>query len=145
MRAAKSGWHAHDEGFKSLHRSHPMISPSTPAATAQRLPFARFFHEVFLPEHQHPVNRALHIGGTWAGLAYAAAVLALASPWWLLLFPLVHAGPGLIGHRLFERNAAVGDVRVLRQDYPGYWFMAANHWMTALWLVGRLPSAGAAR
>jgi hypothetical protein len=135
----------HDEVFVVPYRSTRMISTRTPATASQRLPFARFFHEVFLPEHQHPVNRALHIAGTCAGLAYAVAVLALASPWWLLLFPLVHAAPGLVGHRLFERNAAVGDVRVLRQDYPGFWFMAANHWMTALWLLGRLPSAGITR
>jgi hypothetical protein len=38
--------------------------------------------------------------------------------------------PGLIGHRLFERNAAVGDVRVTRTEFPPWWFIAANHWLT---------------
>ena len=51
--------------------------------------------------------------------------------WWMLLFPLVHVAPGLIGHRLFDRNEAVGDARVFRTDFPLWWFVVANHRMTA--------------
>jgi hypothetical protein len=47
----------------------------------------------------------------------------------VLLFPVVHALPGLVGHRLFERDAAVGDVRVLRRDFSPLWFIVANHLM----------------
>jgi hypothetical protein len=43
---------------------------------------------------------------------------------------VVHAVPGLLGHRLFERNAAVGDLRVTRQDHSPLWFIAANHRMS---------------
>ena len=59
-----------------------------------------------------------------------SAVLLVGSPWFALAFPVVHALPGLIGHRLFERNAAVGDIRVTRKDHPPLWFIAGNHLMT---------------
>jgi hypothetical protein len=58
--------------------------------------------------------------------------------WWALAFPVVHAVPGLIGHRLFERNAQLGDVRVFQGEYPGLWFMAANHMMMIEVLTGWL-------
>ena len=100
---------------------------------ASRPSFDTFYREIFLPEHRHPLNVALHIAGTLAGLVFVVAVLAAPWAWWpaLLLFPLVHAAPGLIGHRLLERNAAVGDARWRRTDYPGWWFMLGNHRMTA--------------
>jgi hypothetical protein len=44
---------------------------------------------------------------------------------------VVHAVPGLIGHRWLERNVAVGDARWRRTDFPGWWFIVANHRMTA--------------
>ena len=95
-------------------------------------PFETFYREVFLPEHRDPLNIALHIGGTLAGLAWIP--LALAAPgWWkltVLLFPVVHGAPVLLGHRLLERNAAVGDARWRRQDYPAWLFIVANHRLT---------------
>jgi hypothetical protein len=96
--------------------------------------FADFYDHHYLPEHRHPVNRALHIIGTWAGLAWLPLTLTSAMPWLALLFPVVHAAPGLVGHRLFERNAQVGDVRVLRKDFSPLWFIAANHLLTFGWL-----------
>lgn len=122
--------------------SMPSPSPTaSPSPSAGRLPFRDFFHQVFLPEHTHPATVRLHVAGTLASAAGAIAAVAVAQPAWLLLYPLVHAAPGLLGHRLFERSAAVGDLRVTRRDYPGPWFIAANHWLTALWLVGRLDRA----
>ena len=119
-----------------------MSSPlSSSSASAERLPFADFFHQVFLPEHTHPWTVALHAAGTLASAAGAAAAIALGQPAWLILYPVVHAAPGLLAHRLFERNDAVGDLRVLLRDYPGLWFIAANHWLTVLWLSGRLDRA----
>ena len=38
--------------------------------SSTRIPFETFYREVFLPEHRHPLNVALHIGGTLAGLAW---------------------------------------------------------------------------
>jgi hypothetical protein len=74
---------------------------------------------------------ALHVFGTVLGLALLPAVLFAGWPWLALLFPVVHAAPGLVGHRLFERDATVGDVRVLRKDHSPLWFIVGNHRM--LW------------
>jgi hypothetical protein len=92
--------------------------------------FRAFYREHFLAEHRHPSNVALHVFGTLASAAFVVAALASALPWLALLYPVVHAAPGLLGHRLFERNAAVGDVRVLRTDFSPLWFIAANHVLT---------------
>ncbi len=115
------------------------MTPPNPM-TFKPMTFTRFYREVFLPEHQHPVNLALHAAGTVMGLAFVLLVLSAQPVWWwaLLLFPLVHAAPGLIGHRLFERQASVGDARWRRQDHPRWWFIVANHWMTLALLTGRL-------
>jgi hypothetical protein len=94
------------------------------------LTFSDFYRSVFLPEHRHPANVALHVLGTVLGLALVPAALALGLPWLILAFPVVHAAPGLIGHRLFERNAAVGDIRVTRKDHSPLWFIAGNHRMS---------------
>jgi hypothetical protein len=120
------------------------MASSLGAADSTRIGFKRFYTEVFVPEHQHPINHGLHVLGTLLGLAYLPAVwLLLPLPWWarlaaLLLFPLVHAAPGLIGHRLFERNAGVGDARWRRQDFSPLWFVAANHVLTARWFMSLL-------
>jgi hypothetical protein len=111
-----------------------------------KLSFGDFYRQVFLPEHRHPLNRALHIGGTLAGLAYVGWLLSMPfGPIWLalLLFPVVHAGPGLLGHRLVERNEAVGDARWRRTDFPAWWFIVGNHRLTleALRLAPRTPAA----
>ena len=93
--------------------------------------FETFYREVFLQEHRHPFNVALHMFGTFIGLAFIAWVLTQPLAWYpaLLLFPVVHAAPGLVGHRLVERNTAIGDARWQRKDFPMSWFIAANHRM----------------
>jgi hypothetical protein len=100
--------------------------------------FQSFYYEHFLPEHRHPHNIALHVLGTLLGLVWLPVSLLSAWPWLVVLFPLVHAAPGLIGHRLFERNERVGDLRVLRTDFPKSWFIAANHRLACDVLRGRL-------
>jgi hypothetical protein len=106
----------------------------------QSIRFDQFYAEVYREEHQNPVNIALHAGGTALSLMLlAAAAAGLISPWWVLAYPLVHVGPGLIGHRLFERNPEVGDTRLGRTDFPLYWFIAANHRLTFRLLTGRRP------
>lgn len=96
------------------------------------VPFETFYTEVFLPEHQHPLNVALHIAGTLAGLAWIALTLAAPGLWKfaVLLFPVIHGAPGLLGHRLLERNASVGDARWRRTDFAPWLFIAANHRLT---------------
>jgi retinol dehydrogenase-13 len=107
--------------------------------------FWSFYNSHFLPEHTHPANVALHVCGTVLGLAYVCGVLWVAAsrggPAWLaalLLFPVVHAVPGLIGHRLFQRSAdaRVGDLRVLRTDFPLRYFLFGNHVLAASLLAG---------
>ncbi len=93
--------------------------------------FRFFYVHHFRPEHAHPANIGLHLFGV-----LASGVLVLAAPWtacpWLVLaYPIVHAGPGLLGHRLFERNLAVGDVRLDRTDFPLWWFIIGNHILLA--------------
>ena len=99
--------------------------------------FMTFYRDHYFAEHSHPANIALHVAGTLLGLGLIAAALTVISPWWLLAFPVVHVGPGLIGHRFFERNPDVGDVRVLRTDVPVYLFLFANHLLTWRLLTGR--------
>jgi hypothetical protein len=100
--------------------------------------FSAFYQDHYLAEHQAKANVAMHAIGTIAGLTLIIAVLfALISPWWTLAFPIVHAAPGLIGHRLFERSDAVGDVRITRTDFPPHWFIAANHIFLWRLMTGR--------
>lgn len=99
--------------------------------------FRTFFRTVYRDDHCHPANLALHILGVIAGLALIAAGLTV-WPWWVMFgFPVVHLLPGLIGHRLFDRNAAVGDLRLMRGDHPLWWFFLANHLMAAQILTFR--------
>jgi hypothetical protein len=102
--------------------------------------FMAFYRHHFLPEHRHPVNVALHVLGTLMGLAYVPLVLLAPPLWWfaLLLFPVVHAAPGLLGHRWLERSVTVGDARWRRKDFPGWWFIVGNHLMTLALLTGQL-------
>jgi hypothetical protein len=105
-----------------------------------KLNFTEFYQNHYPAEHTVPANIALHMFGTAAGIALLLVVVAgTISPWWALAFPVVHVVPGLIGHRLFERNEDVGDARLLRTDFPLYWFMIANH--IELWtlITGRQP------
>ncbi len=110
---------------------------SKPSSQAKLSGFNQFYKGVFKEEHQHPLTIFLHVFGTIAGLLWLV-LMPLIGMWHLIiLFPVVHAVPGLIGHRIAERNKSVGDLRVTRKDFPLNWFIAANHLM--LWdiLFGR--------
>jgi hypothetical protein len=99
--------------------------------------FMDFYREPYWEEHNVPMNLALHIFGTIAGVALLIASVTFISPWWALAFPVVHVVPGLIGHRLFERAEAVGDARIFRTDVPIWWFVVANHMMTVV-IIGQV-------
>ena len=99
--------------------------------------FWEFYRGEYASDHQHPANVALHVIGTIAGLMLIAASFLVIPLWWALTFPVVHAVPGLIGHRLYDRNETIGDARITRTDYPLYWFIVANHLLTAH-VFGRL-------
>ena len=117
-----------------------MVNNRRPPPAAAAADFWSFYDKTFLPEHRHPANVALHVVGTLLGLGFLCGVVWAAAsrgaPAWLaalLLFPAVHAAPGLLGHRLFERSAdaRVGDVRVLRTDFPLRFFLFGNHVLAA--------------
>lgn len=108
-----------------------------PDHTKERSSFKEFYEMVYRSDHGHPVNLALHIVGVFAGLGLIAASLTVWPLWALLGFPIVHVAPGLLGHRLFDRDEALGDVRLTRTDFPLWWFLIANHLMAARVLTFR--------
>jgi hypothetical protein len=97
--------------------------------------FWDFYRHAYRDEHKVPINIAIHMAGTIAGVLLLVASFTVISTWWALAFPVVHVVPGLIGHRLFERAEDIGDARIFRTDLPAWWFILANHMMTArmLW------------
>jgi hypothetical protein len=97
---------------------------------ASNLNYKIFYEEVFLNEHKHVGTIVLHVLGTMLGLGWVLGTFALGAYGWALLFPIVHALPGLVGHKLFERNETVGDLRINRKDFSLIWFIRANHRMT---------------
>jgi hypothetical protein len=111
------------------------MTPDIPVK--ERIDFKTFYREVFLPEHSQPANIAAHMFGAILGLAWLIGSVFYWPLYWALLFPVVHAAPGLIGHRFFERNTMVGDMRFTRKDFPNVWFIVGNHLMTVEVLLGR--------
>jgi hypothetical protein len=102
-----------------------------------RISFSEFYATVYRTDHRHPVNLALHVVGVFCGLGVIAASLTVWPLWTALFFPVAHVAPGLLGHRLFDRDDSLGDLRVTRTDYPLWWFIIANHLMTASVLTFR--------
>jgi hypothetical protein len=108
-----------------------------PDKVKERISFNDFYATAYREDHQHPTNLALHIIGVLAGLALIAASITI-WPWWTALgFPIAHVAPGLLGHRLFDRDQALGDIRLTRTDFPLWWFVIANHLMAARVLTFR--------
>lgn len=97
--------------------------------TNPRMNFKTFYETVYRSDHQHIANLTLHIVGVIAGLSLIVASLTVWPLWSALAFPVVHVAPGLLGHRLFDRDEALGDVRLTRTDFPLWWFLVANHLM----------------
>jgi hypothetical protein len=130
LKASNSSQNTHYR-FTTLEFIMKTSLESTDLAPAeQESSFKQFYTHTFLPEHQQPLNVALRVFGTVAGLVWLVAMPFLGLWYLVLLFPAVHAVPGLIGHRLVERSAAVGDIRVTRKDFPVWWFIVGNHLMT---------------
>ena len=101
--------------------------------------FVHFYRTQYRDEHRITANIMLHVVGVVAGLAVIAASFTVWPLWTVLLFPVAHALPGLLGHRLFERDAGVGDVRVTRTDVPVWWFLVANHMLVVDLVVPGRP------
>jgi len=64
----------------------------------------RQFYPFYLSEHANRTCRRLHFVGNCGVLLVILAVLAGASPWWLLLAPLIGYGFAWAGHFGFEHN-----------------------------------------
>lgn len=96
---------------------------------SQRIDFNTFYKTEYRSDHQHPANLALHIFGVLAGLGLIAASFTIWPLWTILGFPVVHIAPGLIGHKYFDRDEELGDIRLTRTDFPLWWFLIANHLM----------------
>lgn len=96
----------------------------------KQMTFWEFYRGPYHNDHKSSANRAMHIIGTIGGLSLVIASLTVIPIYWAIAFPIVHALPGLIGHRLFERNLEIGDIRFTAQRYPNIWFIVANHLMT---------------
>ncbi|MEY1662709.1 Mpo1-like protein [Isoalcanivorax beigongshangi] len=62
------------------------------------------FYPYYLQEHTNVICRRLHFFGTLGVLLIAAAVVAGASPWWLLAMPVFGYGFAWVGHFVFEKN-----------------------------------------
>jgi hypothetical protein len=103
----------------------------------EKMRFADYYRDHFIPEHQHPVNIGLHVIGAISAVALVIASVTVIPIWWALMFPIVQGLPGLIGHRFFERDADFGDLRFTRTDAPFYWATLAGFVMAARVLVGR--------
>jgi hypothetical protein len=99
--------------------------------------FKSFYETAYRSDHRHPANLALHIVGVVAGLALIGASFTVWPLWTVLAFPVVHVVPGLLGHRLFDRDETLGDMRITRTDYPLWWFLVANHLMAVRVLTFR--------
>lgn len=98
---------------------------------ASKSTFREFYTGHYLSDHKHPANVTLHVAGTLGSAIFFVAALSSPLPWLALLYPVAHATPGLIGHRLFDRNPEIGDIRFLGGKFPNLWFIAANHVLTA--------------
>lgn len=105
-----------------------MIFGTSPLISSK---FNEFYTTVFVKEHQNSWNVGFHAAGTLASVYLVSGVLTGKYKFRHLLgFPVLLAVPGLIGHRLFEPSPQVGDLRVLRDDYPAYWFLFGNFVLT---------------
>jgi hypothetical protein len=93
--------------------------------------FDEFYSTVFLKEHQNKWNVGFHMIGTLASVYLLTGVVTGKYHFrHLLAYPFLLTVPGLIGHRLFEPSPQVGDLRILRDDFPAYWFLVGNYVMT---------------
>lgn len=91
------------------------------------------FWQLYLQEHQHPVNRWLHAGGTCVSWIVVAYAVWCRSFWWLLLAPVAGYLLAWSGHAFVERN------RPLSIKYPLQSFIA-DYRLTLMMILGRNPA-----
>lgn len=85
----------------------------------------------YLREHSRPRTRALHYLGTGLVLLVAAAAVATASWWLLVLMPIAGYGFAWTAHMTVEQN------RPATFTHP-LWSLISDFRMFFLWVSGRL-------
>lgn len=91
----------------------------------------------YLKAHSDPKTRALHLGGTLAGLGGAALFLATGHPGWALAGLVMAYGAAWASHAIFERNMPATFTHPL-------WSLRGDFRMLRLALAGRLDKEAAA-
>lgn len=100
---------------------------------AERFENFEAFWPFYLREHARPATRAVHVTGTWAGLAVLLYGLILGPLWLVLAVPAIGYGCAWASHALIERN------RPATFTHP-LWSLRGDlrlAWMAA---TGRLPA-----
>jgi hypothetical protein len=99
-----------------------------PAVVSDRYERFSDFYPVYLRQHDHPVNRRLHVAGNVVGVA-AVAAGAIARSWWpVLVSPLLVNAFHWLGHTAFQKNRP-GDAG------PRFWAAIASWKMAWDFLV----------
>jgi hypothetical protein len=62
------------------------------------------FYTVYLRQHDHPVNRRLHVAGNVVGVAAVAAGVVVRSRWPVVAAPLLVNAFHWLGHTAFQKN-----------------------------------------
>lgn len=80
-----------------------MTASATPSPPPSFASF-REFYPYYLGQHGNRTSRRLHVAGTLAALAIAAAALVSGHWTWLVAVPLAGYLPAWAGHYFFEGN-----------------------------------------
>jgi len=89
----------------------------------------RQFYPYYLSEHTNRTCRRLHFIGSCGVLILIVAVILGASPWWLLLAPVIGYGFAWVGHYGFEKNHPATfrhPVYSLMGDWMLFWQMLSG-------------------
>ena len=96
--------------------------------------FASFreFYPFYLGEHRNRISRRLHFIGSCGALAFVAAAVARANPWWLLAALACGYAFAWVGQFFFEKNRPA-TFRHPFYSFAGDWVMFKDI------LTGRIP------
>ncbi len=99
--------------------------------TDEQPTFSNFeqFWDYYVSVHAHPLNRALHVGGTLCGIAMAGTGFLFKKRSLILLAPVVGYGCSWMGHFFVEHNTPatfqhpvwsfMGDMKMIKMTFEG--------------------------